>query len=149
MKYTIPYKKIRRNACAPFHAHDNDAGWDLSVSKIRLDDTGRMITYGCGLAFDFSSVGFADVRSRSSVYKHNLMLSNGVGTIDAGYRGEVTGVFYLMHGDCKLYRYGDRFLQLVFPNLSPDDTVEFVEVESLNETSRGVGGYGSTGEKSK
>lgn len=146
MKYTIPYKKLRRNAKEPFHAHPDDAGWDLSVSKIQPSDDCRMITYGCGLAFDFSSVGFADARCRSSICKRNLMLSNGVGTIDAGYRGEVTGVFYVVGDHCDMYHYGDRFLQLVFPLLSPGDTVEFVEVESFGESTRGENGYGSSGE---
>lgn len=146
MKYTIPYKKLRHNAKAPFHAHPDDAGWDLAVSKMQLSDNARMITYGSGLAFDFSAVGFADARSRSSSYKHSLLLADGVGTIDAGYRGEVTGVFYIMSEDCQLYHYGDRFMQLVFPQLSPQDTVEFVEVEAFSESTRGENGYGSTGD---
>lgn len=145
MKYTIPYVKLRHNAKPPVKAHEDDAGWDLSVSRIKPHDCGDMITYGCGLAFDFSSVGFADVRPRSSVYKHRMVLCNGVGTIDAGYRGEVTAVFYLLP-ESNMYHYAERFAQLVFPMLQPGDEVEFIEVAELSETSRGDGGYGSSGQ---
>lgn len=146
MKYLIPYKKIRANAKAPFHAHPDDAGWDLYVSSIcpHMDDC--LIQFGSGLAFDFSSVGFADARPRSSVWKHGLMLTNSAGVIDAGYRGEVCGVFCRMNDKATIYNVGERFLQLVFPLLNIGDTVEFVEVDCLHSSSRGDGGYGSTGD---
>ena len=147
MKYTIPYKKIRPNAKAPFHAHGDDAGWDLYVSSVMPHLDGGFITFGSGLAFDFSSVGFADARPRSSVWKHGLILTNSAGVIDAGYRGEVCGVFYEINDNATIYNVGERFLQLLFPQLGVDDTVEFVEVETLPSSSRGEGGYGSTGEK--
>lgn len=147
MIYKIPYKKLRQNAKAPARAHSDDAGWDLSVSTIKPHDDGRFFTYGCGLAFDFSGVGFADARARSSCWKHGLVLSNGSGVIDAGYRGEVMAVFLSVSKDAPIYNYGERFMQLLFPKLALGDDVEFVEVEELNSSDRGDCGYGSSGDK--
>ena len=148
MKYTIPYVKIRDGAKPPAKAHIDDAGWDLSVSLIKLDNQNEnYITFGCGLAFDFSNVGFAQAMARSSVWKHHMVLTNGAGIIDAGYRGEVMGVFYTLDDKAILYKPDERFMQLVFPQLRPDDVVEFIEVDKLEPSSRGDGGYGSTGDK--
>lgn len=146
-KYTIPFKRLRANAKAPLHAHKSDAGYDLYVSSILPHDDGQMITFGCGLAFDFSSVGYADARARSSCWKHGLVLTNGAGVIDAGYRGEVGGVFNAVRKDAKIYNIGDHFIQLLFPMLDIGDEVEFVEVETLPASDRGEGGYGSTGDR--
>lgn len=147
MKYTIPYKKLRNNARPPVKKHILDAGWDISVSSIKTHDDGQLLTYGCGLAFDFSSVGWAEVFARSSVYKHGMILSNGVGVIDGNYRGEVSGVFYVFRRDASIYTYGDRFLQIVLPEIKIEDEVEFVLVPELKCSDRGAGGYGSTGDK--
>lgn len=146
MIYKIPYKKLRQNAKAPARAHSDDAGWDLSVSTIRVSDDGKFITYGCGLAFDFSSVGYADARARSSCWKHGVVLSNGAGVIDAGYRGEVMAVFVQVSMDAPIYQYGERFMQLLFPKLGIGDDVEFCEVQELGSSERGPGGYGSSGD---
>ena len=146
MKFTIPYKKLRQNAKAPTKAHSNDAGWDLAVSTIRVSDDGQFITYGCGLAFDFSCVGFADARARSSCWKHGVVLTNGAGVIDPGYRGEVMAVFVQVNKDAPIYKYGERFMQLLFPMIHINDEVEFVEVDALQSSDRGQGGYGSSGD---
>lgn len=75
--------------------------------------------------------------------KKDLLLTNSVGIIDSGYRGEITAVFQktrLLHTD--LYNVGDRFAQLI---ILPYPKVEFEEVEVLSKTERGIGGYGSSG----
>lgn len=145
-KIIIPYKKLRANAKAPWKAHDTDAGWDLYVSTIYPHEGDNLITFGCGLAFDFSQVGFADARARSSCWKHGLMLTNGAGVIDADYRGEVSGVFFCFNKSKEIYNIGERFLQLIFP-IKQEYFIEFQEVESLSNSDRGEGGYGSTGDK--
>jgi len=80
---------------------------------------------------------------RSSITKTDLFLRNSVGVIDAGYRGEITFKFgfYDGHGKGK-YEAGQRIGQII---IIPRPYIEFVEVNSLTETERGIGGYGSTG----
>ena len=84
---------------------------------------------------------------RSSIARKDLVLSNGVGVIDAGYRGEVMAKFRLVdpllkHEEYHWYDVGDRVAQLVVMKL-PD--VELEEADELSESERGDGGYGSTG----
>ena len=87
-----------------------------------------------------------DVRSRSSILKTGMWLSNGVGTIDATYRGPISMVFYKMadEPDGTEYQVGDRVGQIVFPQV-PIDDIKLVEVDELSDTERGDRGYGSTG----
>lgn len=148
-KIRIPFMKIRRNGWAepstPFHAHENDRGFDLTC--VAKESNGKyVIKYHSGLAFEFPEGIDAELRARSSIYKTGLVLSNGVGTIDNGYRGEVMGVFYEMIIDNAVnhYQVGERFAQLVIPGLDPS-RIEFVEVKQINQTDRGAGGYGSSG----
>ena len=80
---------------------------------------------------------------RSSTFKRwGLLQANSVGVIDSDYRGEIRGVFQQTRMAGGEYKIGDRFCQLV---LVPIPEVTLNEVPSLSETSRGVGGYGSTG----
>lgn len=151
----IYYKKIQKDEwaepAAPFHAHDDDRGFDLTcvAKEPAKDDEGNEIPnvwrYHSGLVFQFPEGLDAEFRARSSVYKTGLMLSNGVGTIDHGYRGEVQGVFYdILKQPLRHYKPGDRFGQLIIPGIDPR-FIEFIQVDELTETDRGAGGYGSSG----
>lgn len=83
-----------------------------------------------------------DFRPRSSVWKTGMVLSNCEGTIDEGYINEVSAVFYHIMPNMLKYEVGDRIGQIKIGVTLP---IEFVEVDKLNETSRGMGGFGSTG----
>ena len=83
-----------------------------------------------------------DFRPRSSIYKTGMVLSNCEGTIDEGYVNEVSAVFYHVMKDMPRYRVGDRIGQIKIGVTLP---INFVEVEELDETDRGMNGYGSTG----
>ena len=87
-----------------------------------------------------------DVRARSSVKSTGMWLSNGVGTIDASYRGQISMVFYKVGNDLdgSEYQIGDRIGQIVFPQIKIDD-INLVKVDTLSDTERGSQGYGSTG----
>ena len=129
----------------PQKAHASDAAWDLRsridaelpVKKSFLVPTGVFIELPEGFE--------AQVRPRSGLaLKHDLMLTNSPGTIDAGYRGEV-GVIMFNHGPENFaVSRGDRIAQMVICKL-PE--VEFVSVEKLSGSCRGEGGFGSTGKK--
>lgn len=83
-----------------------------------------------------------DLRPRSSVWQTGMVLSNCEGTIDELYTGEVSAVFYHIMPNIPKYEVGDRIGQIKIGVTFP---IEFVEVEELDKTARGDGGYGSTG----
>lgn len=87
---------------------------------------------------------WGDLRPRSSVHKTEMVLANSCGVLDRNYRGEVKAFFYKVGKHVKPYEVGDRILQLIITNADPEE-VEFVEVDDLEETNRGIGGFGSTG----
>lgn len=83
-----------------------------------------------------------DFRPRSSIWKTGLILSNCEGTIDELYRGEVLAYFYEVIPNKEKYKVGDRIGQIKLGFTLP---IEFEEVDELSETTRGTGGFGSTG----
>ena len=83
-----------------------------------------------------------DFRPRSSIYRTGMVLSNAQGTIDENYRGEVSAVFYHVMPELPRYKVGDRIGQIKIGLTFP---IQFEEVETLDDTDRGTGGYGSTG----
>ena len=127
----------------PRKAHENDAAWDLR-SRCELElPPGVSVLVPTGLFLELPTGYEAQVRPRSGLaLKHNLMLTNSPGTIDAGYRGEV-GVIMFNAGKLPFpVKRGDRIAQMVIAKL-PE--VELEETDSLNESERGTGGFGSTG----
>lgn len=129
------------DAVIPKYAKDGDAGLDLTAVSARLDDDGNIV-YGTGLAFEIPKGYVGLIFPRSSISRTNLILSNSVGVLDSGYRGEVTFKFKQVprHGDA--YLRGERIGQIV---IIPYPQIEFVVTEELSETERGTGGYGSSG----
>lgn len=155
----VKIKKLSENAVIPQYAHNTDAGLDLVATSKKVED--GCIVYGTGLAFEIPKGYVGLIFPRSSLAKKHLTLTNSVGVIDSGYRGEVTFKFRpsmdIRNYDGKKiemttsigilemftdYSVGDRIGQLV---ILPYPKVEFEEVEELSESERGKGGYGSTG----
>ena len=135
----LKIKKLHPNAVIPKYAKEDDAGLDLTAVSCEFLDS-EHIKYNFGLAIEIPKgyVGF--VFPRSSCYKQRQILSNCVGVIDSGYRGEISAV---MVGTSKeRYKFLDRVAQIV---ILPYPEIEFVEVDELSETERGTNGYGSTG----
>ena len=83
-----------------------------------------------------------DLRPRSSIYKTGMILSNCEGTIDENYTNEISAIFYHILPNMPRYKVGDRIGQIKIGVTFP---IDFVEVEELDETDRGMNGYGSTG----
>ena len=128
---------------APAKAHADDAAYDLhSRADMELPPmTSTLVPTGLFLELP---VGYeAQIRPRSGLaLKHNIMLTNSPGTVDAGYRGEV-GVIVYNGGKAPFpVRRGDRIAQMVIAKLAE---VELEETEILSESERGSGGFGSTG----
>lgn len=157
----VKIKKTHPDAIIPKYAKLGDAGLDLTATSISYDEYGN-ICYGTGLAFEIPEGYVGLVFPRSSICKEQLLLSNAVGVIDSGYRGEVSFKFKpsLALDDCQclkhdsekmwttavrrndIYKVGDRVGQMI---IMPYPSIEFEEVEELSQTERGEGSYGSSG----
>lgn len=145
MKLNVKIKKLNENAVIPTYAHATDAGMDLVATSMNIDEYGNVV-YGTGLAFEIP-VGYVGlVFPRSSNSKKDLILSNSVGVIDSGYRGEVTFKFkfklYTRDNGELVYNIGERVGQII---IMPYPKIVYEVVEELSESDRGTGGYGSTG----
>ena len=127
----------------PRKAHSDDAAFDLR-SRVDMElPVGRSVVVPSGVYIELPEGYEAQVRPRSGLaLKHNLMLTNSPGTVDAGYRGEVGIIMYNAGSEPFQVKRGDRIAQMVICRL-PD--VELSVVESLSERGRGAGGFGSTG----
>lgn len=134
----VKIKRLNDKAILPTKAHATDAGYDLYASSCHYED--GMLHYGTGVAVEIP-VGYVGlVFPRSSIVNTHLTLSNSVGVIDSGYRGEIKAKF--RKGGTRGYNVGDRIAQLI---IMPYPEVTFVEVDELSESDRGEGGYGSSG----
>ncbi len=125
----------------PHYAHPGDAGADLrSAVDITVPAQGReLVSTGIRLALPEGHVGLVWPRSGLAV-KHGL--DCGAGVIDSQYRGEVKVLLFNHSTVDHPIRKGDRIAQLLIQKV---ETVEFFAVDSLEDTARGEGGFGSTG----
>ncbi len=128
----------------PAYAHPGDAGADLHAAvDVELGPHERaLVPTGVALALPPGHVGLVHPRSGLAA-RHGLSVLNTPGTVDAGYRGEIT-VLLVNHDPVTPVRLrrGDRVAQLVVQRY---EQARFVEVEALPPSRRGAGGYGSTG----
>ena len=139
----IKFKKLTEKAVMPTKAHATDAGFDLTATRKNIDEMGNIV-YGTGIAVEIPEGYVGLAFPRSSIANKSLMLSNSVGVIDSGYRGEIMAKFkHLINPKPTQYNVGERIAQLI---IMPIPAVEFVEVAELDDSDRGTGGYGSTGE---
>ena len=139
-KLKVKIKKLRENAVIPTYSVDGDAGMDLTVTHIISDDP-YSITYGYGIAIEIPKGYVGLVFPRSSIRKLSLLLTNSVGVIDSGYRGEIQSTFKKVWGNDR-YEIGERAAQII---IIPYPKVEFIETDELSDTKRNDGGFGSTG----
>lgn len=154
----VKIKKLHKDAVIPKYAKPGDAGMDLTAVSMKIDEYGN-ICYGTGLAFEIPDGYVGLVFPRSSNCKKDVILTNCVGVIDSGYRGEVSFKFKGLEGRVnkmcdeygfaikhsifvKAFKVGDRIGQII---IMPYPQIEFVEVDELSETERGTKGYGSSG----
>lgn len=168
----VNIKRLSDNAVIPTYAHTTDAGLDLVATSKTIDEYGNVV-YGTGIALEIPQGYVGLVFPRSSNYKKDLLLTNSVGVIDSGYRGEIMFKYTPVGTIAILHRLRDRVKLLLRGKLSrrfigvparrlhgieynigdrvgqliiiPYPKVEFEEVEKLSDSDRGTNGYGSTG----
>lgn len=140
----LPVAKLHEDATLPTRAHEGDAGLDLYACEAAHIGPGERWSVGTGLAVEIPEGHAGLVLPRSGLAKkHGIALVNAPGLIDSGYRGELR-VLLLNTDPAETFRVepGDRIAQLV---IAPIALAEPVETEALAESTRGDGGFGSSG----
>lgn len=145
----MKFAKLSPLAITPSKAKPGDAGFDLTAISYKYiaDAEVPYYNYSFGIAVEIPTGHVGLLFPRSSVSNKDLMLSNCVGVVDEGYRGELTARFKSTHFKSelpKIYKVGERVAQLV---VIPRFTGELQEVsfEELSKSERGTGGYGHSG----
>ena len=145
----VRIKKLDKRAVVPSYSKPGDAGLDFTAVEISRDNVGN-ITYHTGLAVEIPQGYVGLLFPRSSISKKQQFLTNCVGVIDSGYRGEIMAKFKPVMGtydtildlfESNEYQVGDRIVQMI---ILPYPQIEFEEVEELSSSERGHGGFGST-----
>lgn len=138
----VKVKKLHPNAVIPSYSKVGDAGMDLTITR-EIENTTFAVSYGFGIAMEIPKGYVGLVFPRSSIRNQDLILSNCVGVIDSGYRGELQATFKKTNGlDSLKYKVGERGAQII---ILPYPTIYMTEVPELSDTERGTGGFGSTG----
>ncbi len=140
----LPVKKLNSEAVIPESAYEGDAGIDLrSLVDVTLQPFERaLVPTGLAVAIPEGYAGFVLPRSGSAI-KQGLSLVNAPGLIDSGYRGELGCICINLDAQVPIeIKAGDRIAQLVIMKV---EQVKLLEVNELSETSRGAGGFGSSG----
>jgi dUTP pyrophosphatase len=137
------WARTHPDAVHPFKARASDAGYDLTIIGDREEDRGRETRlYRTGVRVSCLHGWYFDLLPRSSIVKTGYMLANSVGVIDRSYRGEVLVPLRKVDPRAPDLQFPARIVQLV-PR--PVIHLTFEEVDDLEETDRGAGGFGSTG----
>jgi dUTP pyrophosphatase len=116
---------------------------ELDIPRIDRFGDCYGVDRGLTLDFDRSDIKLSiDIRPRSSVWKTGMVLSNCEGTVDEGYTNEISAIFYHVMPNMPRYKVGDKIAQAKIGFTFP---IIFTEVDELNDTERGMKGYGSSG----
>lgn len=146
MSLQVKVKKLNDNAILPAQADSGSAGMDLTATteKLVVEGSVSYVEYGTGLALEIPEGYMGLIFPRSSISSSTtLVLANAVGVVDSSYRGEVKLRFKsLVPMGAKKYKIGERVGQLI---IVPYPKIQLVEVDELNDTQRGQGGFGSSG----
>ena len=138
---SVYIKKLEESATIPTRATDSDAGYDLYSINEGIVPAGKRRVLGTGVAIAIPPPYYGRVAPRSG-----LAVKKGIdvlaGVVDAGYRGEVGVVLQNFSDEDFPYKKGDRVAQLI---LEQCNTIGWVELEELEDSTRSDGGFGSTG----
>ena len=131
----------------PAYATEHSAGMDLhaNLDKPVILEPGQRALIPTGLYLELPEGTEAQIRPRSGLaFKHGVTVLNSPGTIDADYRGEIGVILVNLSNEVFVVENGERIAQLI---IAKHERAEWIEVQELSETSRGEGGFGSTGVK--
>ena len=138
----IKILKLNKTLPIPKYATNGSACMDVysSIDTFIYPDETQVIPLG--IAVEIPKWYELQVRGRSGLSKKGIIVSNGIGTIDSDYRGEIGMILTNLTSEVFKITQGDRVGQVCLSQVIP---ISFEEVEQLSETERGAGGYGSTG----
>lgn len=141
----VNFKKLVEEARLPVKGSSSAACHDVYATSITLDEK-RVATYGLGFSTEIPEGWRGVIVPRSNISKHPWILANSIGIVDSDYRGEWMVKFKCVSNfiEAAPYGVGDRVAQIYF---AKNEDVAFAEVEELDQTERGHGGFGSTGLK--
>lgn len=142
----IKFKKLHSNAIIPSYAHPGeDAGLDMTCTEIDYSHE-KYMGFKTGIAVEIPQGYVGLLFPRSSNCKQDLLLTNSVGVIDSGYRGEIEFRYKKIgnpyYQAFEYYKIGDKVGQLI---ILPYPIIEPIESNELSESVRNTAGYGSTG----
>ncbi len=139
----VNFKKLHADAQLPVKGSEHAACFDVYATSIEVDQN-SVATYGLGFATEIPQGWRGVIVPRSNISKHPWVLANSIGIVDSDYRGEWMVKFKCVSDEVKAlpYAVGDRVAQIFFEK---NVHVAFAEVEHLDQTVRGEGGFGSTG----
>ena len=142
----IKAKRLHPDAKLPQVMTPGSAAADLYSTEMIWLEPRTPTLIGTGWAFELpnSMLYFSVVPRSGFTYKDNVTVANSPGTIDYDYRGELKVMLYNRTSDPVLVKIGDRIAQLIV-GITLTSMIPFNEVEELSETTRGEGGFGSTG----
>ncbi len=139
----VRFVKNHQNAKEPVRGSEFSAGWDLTALSVNDDRHKPYVEYDLGVSMEIPSGYVGLLFPRSSVTKMGMSMGNCVGIIDSDYRGPVKARFYRgTHARSTQYKEGERVCQLI---IMPFPEIEYDLVNTLSNTERGEGGFGSTG----
>jgi dUTP pyrophosphatase len=143
MRVELRVRRLRDDVPLPTYAHPGDAGLDLAAAERVEIPAGARAAVPTGLAVAVPDGWVGLVHPRSGLARrHGLTVANAPGTIDAGYRGELVVLLVNLGSAPVSIEPGDRIAQLLLQQVGH---AEVVEVDALDDTSRGAGGFGSSG----
>jgi len=138
----VKFKKLHADAKLPIKGSLDAACFDVYATSIEKTGPGK-ITIGLGFATEIPKGWKGLVVPRSNITKYHWVISNSPGQIDSDYRGELKVVFTSTREQVTFpYAVGERVAQIYFEKVEP---VQFIEVDSLDNSQRGEGSFGSTG----
>ena len=137
----VKFKKLHADAKLPAKGSLDAACFDVYATSIEKTGPSKM-TVGLGFATEIPEGWKGLVVPRSNLTKYSWIITNSPGQIDCDYRGEWKMVFTSLTDQIFPYGIGERVAQIYFEKVND---VQFVEVETLDESIRGDGGFGSTG----
>jgi dUTP pyrophosphatase len=141
----MPFKiqRLQENAIIPQRAYPSDSGMDLHCVENFTLLVGEHALIKTGIAVEMPTGYELQIRPRSGLaLKQGITVLNSPGTIDASYRGEIGVILKNFDNEPHSFKAGDKIAQMV---ISKVELVDFVEVDALNNSDRGKGGFGSTG----
>jgi len=141
----IKIKKLVPDAILPHYVHDGDSGMDVYSAEEVIIKTMETKLVKTGIAFSIPKGYEAQIRPKSGLaLNHSITLTNSPGTIDSSYRGELKIIMTNLGNKEFKIEKGMKIAQMVFAKV---ETAKLVEVEELDDTTRGKNGFGSTGLK--